>query len=1760
MTISADTFEIAGLDAQSLADVVNGPESGLGSIVTTRTGRTIETLAHAISGMSARVGDIGLALGNASEALSKAQLAHQAAIDAAEQAALAQDELGAIAADGILVPLEKRIVIRDYNTLIGEQTRLLIQGNSYNLTIQTANYQTAIADLTSYLATLTSPTNWDSTLGRTIIVASTFEARFAAVYDTRQILLTAIYEKAKILADLAINNAALAYALGLNAVNLAGLAQQAAEDAALLAEEADHKATQAGIDIQALGNLTAAKAGTYFQPDAPSEIGRVTGDLWFDTDDNYKLYRFDATQPDGSKWVLATGTSASGGNSTFYTATAPSEEGRITGDLWFDVDNNNRLYRFDALQAPGSRWVDVTTTVSGLSTFYQDSAPSETGRLTGDLWFDTNDNYRVYRFDSTQASGSRWVNATSTATSGSKTFYAADITARDALTGLATGDLCFVASENSRCYRYESGTGWISVTPAVTPGVGVTTGITAPSTPKNGDIWCDTTGGSNLFKVWNGTGWITQNENKITTGITAPSNPTGGDIWNDTSVSPTVIRAWNGTGWINLIAAGTVTAGHLAAHTITAEQIASDYIYTNTLTAAQVNVDGLDAAHITVGVLDAARLNAASITAGLIDAGKIVTGSLGALVAYIGSITASQITAGYIHADRLHADSFTAGTIDASKLTTGTLGAQVGYIGTLAAEQITTGYLGADRIAADTITGEKLVARSITTRELVLTDFTNLCLDPNGELHDTSTYAVSSSTAATAVDAQTLVDNSLPTGSWAIAQSVRDNYLGEWFSVKPGDEFWIDYVGYTRDCPNPIQVGFIFHDEKVADNSCIWSGISGSPSITGKQLLTGRLVVPLGVTYARIWTQINASGGFGTAYFRNILVRRRIGASLIVDGSITASKIVAGSITAKQLTLVNFDNLWPNANSEDLPPSEYTPTSEEPQWSARYKADAASFSGNWVRSIWMSRSAGNVYIQSDFPELKIPCSPGEIYYFAAQIYRLDTNGTGNLTIRFKDKDNSVINNGTVSYEILALTEAGWNLRQLHATAPSGAVTAHFTLEIQSVLLSARASFYADALYVRRMMDGNLLVEGSIGTYQLDFYPVTSSSTGPLEGKVIASIKASTEGMRITGDKISIDGNTEFTNDSVDPRTKESVQASIDRAAAAVLVAQQLASQTVKPTSFYDFTTATLPAGWVSSNNAIATIDNTYTRFTAFTTDPILTLQGLSLSPASNHIVAARLKLVSGAWQGTCYFANAGHTFTETNQKTVAAPPIGEWVTVVWDMRSLTSGTDYISGGTIQGLRLDLCNSMLAVIYVDWIAVGVFGTISDGDLQVIAGKSLDKATYLSAGKTTINGGMITTDTIKTTGYQEANSAYVAAHPEYAVGDPIFGAKLATEGDAIKVAANNLKIGAYTIRDSFFRSINALWGTSVEGGGTNRVWYKGNIDLSSAARNGAPNIYNLSIARRRWDSSRKMFSGYLVLMVNAVSDNYEAMRYAALTLYQQSAAGIGAQAALQWQESAFVTLPDRKFVDPYTDNSGNNHVIADFTIFCPYVTGGYPALTVTLHNAFGQSAMGCYYTQLIWSQLTSSYRPADDYETMATDGTSFPGSWNNSPPAPDPGGGSGAIGGGNCPAPWVPISVGVPHVSPLHYDKPAGDIKVGDFVWTWRELSDGLTQDGGTFNRVSAVSNETNVASRLTLVDGRILEMSSNHRVFSDGGWVEVQNLIPGARIDGDRPGVVASVQSVGEIPVVRITVETASTYQTNGLLSHNAKRVDTGDLP
>ena len=374
--------------------------------------------------------------------------------------------------------------------------------------------------------------------------------------------------------------------------------------------------TATATAVTALTATVDTKAQTFAQDGEPADNSSnalLDGDLWIDTNDSNKLYRWD-----GDSWEEMIDPSTSG-ISVYAQDAEPSGGTYIEGDLWFDTDDGNKQYRYN-----GSAWVaiddtrisststaltNLTATVTGTGghasqltslnstiavknqTFVQASAP--TALAIGDLWVDSDDGNKLYRAsatgtgnwvairDTTIADAQTTANTAVTNAAGAQgtadgkvtTFFQADIPGTD----VKEGDL-WIDSDDNKLYRAAADDAdqiaageWIEVqdnaiataisdaadAQSTADGKIVTFYQTsAPTATSVGDLWVDTDDGNKLYRSSaTGTGnWVAVGADTNTTFAqdTAPgsSGLITGDLWVDTdSVPVNKLYRWDGDSW-----------------------------------------------------------------------------------------------------------------------------------------------------------------------------------------------------------------------------------------------------------------------------------------------------------------------------------------------------------------------------------------------------------------------------------------------------------------------------------------------------------------------------------------------------------------------------------------------------------------------------------------------------------------------------------------------------------------------------------------------------------------------------------------------------------------------------------------------------------------------------------------------------------------------------------------------------------------------------------------------------------------------------------------------------------------------------------------------------------------------------------------------------------------------------------------------------------------------------------------------------------
>jgi len=281
--------------------------------------------------------DPSIAMANAATAQAAADTAQSDADDAQADATTSLNSLADIARDTKITPVEKLTAKPLWDDILveGTATTGTIPAQAIVFSVSHTNFDTAYATLNTYLNTTLGV--FDSMTATTTIVRADWNTAWKNYYNERTLLLNAIATKAKSLADDAQGTADTALADAGTAITNAATAQGTAD----------------------------GKVTTFYQDAEPTAEGY--GDLWVDTNDKNKLYRWtdlatdawvEVRDTDIAQAIADAGTAqstADGKIVTFYADAQPTAEGY--GDLWYDTNDGNKLYRWNDLATDA--WVEV---------------------------------------------------------------------------------------------------------------------------------------------------------------------------------------------------------------------------------------------------------------------------------------------------------------------------------------------------------------------------------------------------------------------------------------------------------------------------------------------------------------------------------------------------------------------------------------------------------------------------------------------------------------------------------------------------------------------------------------------------------------------------------------------------------------------------------------------------------------------------------------------------------------------------------------------------------------------------------------------------------------------------------------------------------------------------------------------------------------------------------------------------------------------------------------------------------------------------------------------------------------------------------------------------------------------------------------------------------------------------------------------------------------------------------------------------------
>jgi hypothetical protein len=302
--------------------------------------------------------------------------------------------------------------------------------------------------------------------------------------------------------------------------------------------------------------------------------------------------------------------------------------------------------------------------------------------------------------------------------------------------------------------------------------------------------------------------------------------------------------------------------------------------------------------------------------------------------------------------------------------------------------------------------------------------------------------------------------------------------------------------------------------------------------------------------------------------------------------------------------------------------------------------------------------------------------------------------------------------------------------------------------------------------------------------------------------------------------------------------------------------------------------------------------------------------------------------------------------------------------------------------------------------------------------------------------------------------------------------------------------------------------------------NEFWYQGS-NASAAGPAASFSLMHMGIVGS---------TGYAIMTFGfrapyGLANNFDGMRYLEMTFY-----GPSPGYSLYFPDKQRFYIPDQRHESTGgVDNDSCTTFVASAPSAPGYnlVSGNYTYngyVQCVLYNVTGHSGSAAFDCR------TTAYISNHTYI-----GANVPGA-----AAYTPGGGSDGL----CPAPWMKITLAS---GARIY---AANLHDGAKVVGFSEHEGKILPRVGIVRKPSIGWNER---FDIAFTKGRIASFSKNHRVVTDGGWKQVQDLKPGVSILAmGEPRIVTAVKSIGRAEVVSFQVEGCSTYFADDLACHNIK--------
>lgn len=311
-------------------------------------------------------------------------------------------------------------------------------------------------------------------------------------------------------------------------------------NAAITSEEIARAENDMAItsNFYSLYAIVDTKNQTFSQATAPTATS--IGDIWYDTANNNRTKRWN-----GTAWVATEDTRISS-NAAAITA---EQTARATADTAITTSITNLTTTVNNINAAVTSEASARTTAdSALSTsitsltavvgtknrnYFQVAAPT-TGMLSGDVWYDTDDSNKAYRYN-----GTAWVATDDTRIAGNMAAITNEATARANADTALTNTLNTLSSTVTGNYSTLSAAITSEASTRASANTALSTqlnSVLAVANSKNrtyrqaaapasaglfdGDLWFDSDAGNKPYR-WNGVSWIAADDERITANAAA---------------------------------------------------------------------------------------------------------------------------------------------------------------------------------------------------------------------------------------------------------------------------------------------------------------------------------------------------------------------------------------------------------------------------------------------------------------------------------------------------------------------------------------------------------------------------------------------------------------------------------------------------------------------------------------------------------------------------------------------------------------------------------------------------------------------------------------------------------------------------------------------------------------------------------------------------------------------------------------------------------------------------------------------------------------------------------------------------------------------------------------------------------------------------------------------------------------------------------------------------------------------------------------